>query len=164
MDQGLVLTYSWVRRTRAQVLDFCQGLPLEVYTREHPDFGFGSLRNLHAHVAECYLWWVGNVGLGNASLAVQGQDIPDVPAMRRLFDQVDATVEEAFQKFTRLDEVYEWTHPIRGWRMSVSQRWLLMHPITHEFHHKGQMMTLARIWGYTMPPETDTDLVPPTLG
>lgn len=47
--------------------------------------------------------------------------------------------------------------------MSVSQRWLLMHPITHEFHHKGQMMTPARIWGYTMPPETDTDLVPPTL-
>ncbi|MCL6569315.1 MAG: DinB family protein, partial [Meiothermus silvanus] len=63
----------------------------------------------------------------------------------------------------RLDEVYKWTHPIRSWRMPVSQRWLLMHPITHEFHHKGQMMTLARIWGYTMPPETDTDLVPPTL-
>jgi len=104
------------------VLGSCQRLPLEVYTCEHPDFGLGSIRNLHAPVEDCYLWWVGSVGLGKAGLAAQGQDIPNISTMRwcfypatrgrehlrrkpSLFSQMDALMESVFQQFTSLDEI-----------------------------------------------------------
>ncbi|MGL4612054.1 MAG: DinB family protein [Trueperaceae bacterium] len=35
-----------------------------------------------------------------------------------------------------------------------------MHPITHEFHHKGQALALARVLGHPHP-GPDTDLVDP---
>jgi len=34
---------------------------------------------------------------------------------------------------------------------------LFTHVLTHEFHHKGQIMTMCRILGYT-PVETDVSL------
>lgn len=57
-------------------------------------------------------------------------------------------MEEALGSFDRLDEVYVWTHPHKVWKASLSQRWLLMHPITHEFHHKRQMVALGRVLGH----------------
>lgn len=142
MNQDLRL-YTWVRRTREVLFDYTQHLPLEIYTLERPDFGFGSIRNLHAHVADCYLWWVGRVGLGQAGLELDPRLIPDTAAMRGLFAQV-----------------YPFHHPSPPSNpMQISQRWLL-HPITHEFNHKGQMLALGRVLGH---PNTalDTDRVPP---
>jgi uncharacterized damage-inducible protein DinB len=83
--------------------------------------------------------------------------------MRAVFAQADAVVEEALQAFIQLDQVYEWTHPVRGWKANVTQRWLLLHPITHEFHHKGQITALGRGLGYPAvgSPGGDTDLVNP---
>lgn len=105
MNQDLRSLYTWVRRTREVLFDYTQHLPLEVYTLERPDFGFGSIRNLHAHVADCYLWWVGRVGLGQAGLELDPRLIPDTAAMRGLFAQVDQVVGEALGRFSALDQV-----------------------------------------------------------
>lgn len=162
MNDDLRLLYTWVKRTRAVVFDYCQDLPIEIYSQEHPDFGFGSIRNLHAHVGECYLWWVGHVGLGQTFRDINPYDLADVAAMRGLFEQVDRTVEAALAEFTNLDVLYSWgsggNHPPR----QISQRWLIMHPMTHEFNHKGQMLSLGRILGHPVPSTSeDTDLALP---
>ncbi|WP_376777678.1 DinB family protein [Deinococcus rubellus] len=36
-----------------------------------------------------------------------------------------------------------------------------MHPITHEFHHKGQLLALGRVLGFPLASGGDTDLVLP---
>lgn len=100
MNQDLRSLYTWVRRTREVLFDYTQHLPLEIYTLERPDFGFGSIRNLHAHVADCYLWWVGQAGLD-----LDPRLIPDTAAMRGLFAQVDQVVGEALGRFSDLDQV-----------------------------------------------------------
>ncbi|MDW8424345.1 MAG: DinB family protein [Meiothermus sp.] len=163
MNHDLRVFYGWVRRSREILFGYCASLPPEIYLREHPDFAFGSIRNLHAHVADCYLWWVGTVGLGQPPTGIRGSEVPDVATMRAVFAQADVVVEEALQTFNQLDRVYEWTHPVRGWKARVSQRWLLLHPITHEFHHKGQITALGRVLGYpaVLGPGVDTDLVNP---
>jgi uncharacterized damage-inducible protein DinB len=161
MDQALRLSYAWVKQTREVVFRYCETLPPQIYAREHPDFGFGSIRKLHAHVAECYLWWVGTAGLGLPQPTIERNNLSNVAAMRRLFAQVDAVVDDALRNFTRLDEVYEWTPPGRDRTVRVSQRWLILHPLTHEFHHKGQMVALGRVLGYPAPAAYDTDLVNP---
>lgn len=163
MNDDLRVFYGWVRRSREVLFGYCASLPPEIYTQERPDFAFGSIRNLHVHVADCYLWWLGSVGMGHPETDLKGADFPNVSTARAAFEGVDRLVEEALDSFNRLDEVYVWTHPRKGWKASVSQRWLLMHPITHEFHHKGQITALGRVLGHPVPGSYDTDLVNPLL-
>lgn len=84
----------------------------------------------------------------------------DAQAMRAAFREVDRVVEQACASFIQPDEVFELIRPGRD-RLQVTQRWLIMHPITHEFHHKGQLLALGRILGHPLPAGGDTDLVLP---
>ncbi len=90
MNDDLRIFYGWVRRSREILFGDCASLPPEIYTQERADFAFGSIRNLHAHVADCYLWWVGTVGLGKPQVPIRGAEVPDVAAMRAVFAQADA--------------------------------------------------------------------------
>lgn len=149
--------YQLVRRTRTGVLDWLETLPPEVLMEKRGDFAFGSLSGIYAHICDCYLRWVGWVGLG--------QDERFVPAgsirtLRDGFAQVDAVVEEALASFTDLDEPFSWTSP-EGYEEVLTRRWLILHPITHEFHHKGQSLALARVLGHPHPGQPDTDLISP---
>jgi uncharacterized damage-inducible protein DinB len=160
MNDDLKLMYNWVKRTRETLFEYTESLPNDVYTLERTDFAYGSIRNIHAHVAECYLWWVGHVGLKHEWVDFEASSIPDVRAMRQKFLEVDAVLEEAFQEFDRLDTAFAFERPGRD-TLQVTQRWLIMHPVTHEFHHKGQLLALGRALGHPLPPSGDTDLVLP---
>ncbi|HEX7004419.1 MAG TPA: DinB family protein [Trueperaceae bacterium] len=157
MNDDLKTLYGLVRRTRAGVLDWLDSLPSGVLTRERYDFAFGSLDGIYTHIADCYLHWVENVGLGRERRWLEGGS---VPALRSAFAIVDEVVVEALALFTDPDEPIRWTSP-EGYEEVLSGRWLIAHPITHEFHHKGQSLALARVLGFPHPGRPDTDLVPP---
>ncbi len=160
MDNSLPLMYNWVKRTRELLFEYLETLPLEVYLQEHPDFAYGSLRNIQAHVVGCYAFWVGEMGLKLEMDRQSLENIPNLAAMKAKFLEVDTILESAFTKFTDPDAIFEITRPKRDTLM-VSQRWLIMHPITHEFHHKGQLLALARVLEHPIPSHMDADLVLP---
>ncbi|PNY82941.1 DinB family protein [Deinococcus koreensis] len=158
MNPDLRTLYSWVKFSRERLFAWAESLPGGVYTLERPDFAYGSLRNVQAHIADCYLIWLGTRGLKLPQYA-RGEfqtRVPDVAAMRSVYADVDAVLERAFEQFTTPDEPFdlELEHEV----LRVTQRWLVMHPLTHEFHHKGQMLTMGRILGHPYPPGPDTDL------
>lgn len=157
MNQDLKIFYGLTRHTRAGVLNWLETLPAETFIREHDAFAFGSLRNIYAHVAACYLSWVGTVGLGREEAEVR---VRDVNELREAFSAVDVTVTEALETFDALDQPFTWTFS-SGHTMTSTRRWLILHPITHEFHHKGQALALARVLGHPHPGNPDTDLVEP---
>jgi len=72
-------------------------------------------------------------------------------------DLADDYVEEALNVYAqRMHEPIERPIP---WRenveiISMTPAKLLMHTITHEYHHKGQIVAMARQMGY-VPPNTD---------
>ncbi|WP_425147689.1 DinB family protein [Deinococcus sp.] len=160
MNDDLREFYRMVRGSRERVFGWLDGLPPEVYTLERPDFAYGSLRNIQAHIAGCYLIWVGERGLGLSLPRTEAANISDVAAMHELYGQVDEVLERALNEFSALDEPLEvqW----RGTPLTVTRRWLLLHPITHEFHHKGQLLALGRVLGHPYPPGPDTDLLLPS--
>jgi uncharacterized damage-inducible protein DinB len=88
------------------------------------------------------------------------ENFPDVIAMQQKFLEMDVMLELTFTSFTDLETIFEVVRPNRDTLM-VSQRWLVMHPITHEFHHKGQLLALARVLGHPIPSHMDADLVLP---
>lgn len=158
MNDDLRLFYGWIKGSRQRVFAWLDTLPPEVFTQERPDFAYGSLRNIQAHVAGCYRVWVGHKGLELPAFqqALNEADLPDVAAMRAAFGEVDAMLETAFEQFANLDaplDIIFHGQPIR-----VTQRWLLMHPMTHEFHHKGQLLARGRVLGHPYPDGPDTDL------
>ena len=157
MNQDLNTFYTLTRRTREGVLDWLESLPEDVFTCKHEDFAYGSLCAIYAHIADTYLWWVGTVGLAGDESKVE---VSDVDGLRHVFDKADATVLEALETFTDLDDPFTWTSP-SGQSSTLTQRWLLLHTVTHGFHHKGQALALARALGHPHPGKPDTDLVNP---
>jgi uncharacterized damage-inducible protein DinB len=162
MNEDLRGFYAQIRGSRERVFGWAEALPPEVYTQEHPDFAYGSLRNIQAHVADCYLAWIGERGLGLAPAALETDraTLTDAAAMRSRFAQVDRVVEQALSDFTDLDTPISIPH--RSGTLEGSRRWLLLHPFTHEFHHKGQLLALGRVLGRPYPPGPDTDLPLPS--
>ncbi len=163
MNQDLQLFYGLVQRTRVGVLDWLETLPEAVFVQERSDFAYGSLRNVYAHIAECYLWWAGHVGFETAweQDPTTPEDAPqDVAQLRVMFARVDTVVLNALEQWSDWDAPFEWVSP-RGFKETLSKRWLLLHPITHEFHHKGQALALARVMGFPYSGKADTDLVSP---
>ena len=162
MNADLRDLYSWVQAARERVFAWAESLPAEIYTQERPDFAYGSLRNVQAHIADCYFAWIGVRGLGLplGSERLDTSAAVDVAAMRRVYNEVDGVLEQAFTQFTQPDGFLDVQFHDEALR--VTQRWLVMHPITHEFHHKGQMLTMGRILGWPYPPGPDTDLGLPT--
>jgi uncharacterized damage-inducible protein DinB len=158
MNDDLKTFYALTVRTRAGVLDWLETLPESAWRLERPDFAYGSLRGIFEHVAGCYLWWVGDVGFGRK--ASRGPQVQTVQDLRDAFSKVDATAYEALETFTDIDTPFEWVNS-RGGREILTKRWLILHPITHEFHHKGQALALARVIGHPHPGSPDTDLVTP---
>ncbi len=158
MNQDLRTFYDLTQRTRAKVLDWLETLPPDVFTMQNDSFAYGSLSAIQTHIADCYLWWVGTVGLGSAE--EPEIEVDDVQALRSAFARVDATVLQALDSFTDLDVPFIWTSP-SGKDIALSRRWLILHPITHEFYHKGQALALARAIGYPHPGNPDTDLADP---
>ena len=153
--------YDWTRRTREDLFRFLDSLPIEIYTLEHPDFAYGSIRNIHAHVAFAYLGWVGVVGLGydRATLEFPAEKILNANAMRERFAFVDNIVAQALAKFENVDDMFEYQR--RDETLQLTKRWLIVRPLTHEFHHKGQLLALARILEHPLPEDMGTDLIGP---
>jgi uncharacterized damage-inducible protein DinB len=152
-ESRLKTFYDLAKRTRTKVLDWLEILPPEVFTLEHEPFAFGSLRNIYVHVADCYLGWGGEVGLKHKPVEIKVNNVND---LRSTFDEVDATVAKALETFVDPDKPF--TSPSE---QTLTPRWLILHTITHEFHHKGQALALARVLGHPHPGNPDTDLVVP---
>ena len=151
--------YEWVRQTRGVLLDFCSELDPDDFTRQN-GFGFQSVRNTLVHIADCYNAWLGSfVLLKTKKPLTSKEDLLELglDEIKVRFEQVDSYVNEVFIVLKdQLDEPIQRQIPWRegGERISMTPSKLLMHTITHEFHHKGQVMAMARQMGYE-PPNTD---------
>lgn len=155
----LEFLYQQTVQARRTLLAYCATLPPEVFTATEPEYGQGSMRDTLAHVAGCYSSWTGRVGLDAPLPRVAPADLPDVSAVSARFELVDQLVHRALGSFDRWDTPFTWTAP-SGKVHTVTPRWLILHPVTHEFHHKGQIVTLGRKLGHPVSPEFDTDLPP----
>ncbi|ULH17657.1 DinB family protein (plasmid) [Deinococcus sp. KNUC1210] len=186
MDPSLPLMYDWVKRTRERLFEYTEALPNEVYVQNQPSLPASSLRDIHVHVADMYLWWIGRYCLGvepyqrhltalppsqvathaartAAIITLEREEtlrLQDVAAVRAKFLEVDALMEQAFATFDRLDHPFEVIRA-SGRPTKVTQRWALVSNMTHEFHHKGQMLAFGRALGYPLPEDIETDMALP---
>jgi uncharacterized damage-inducible protein DinB len=158
---GIVIMYGWVRETREVLLKHCEMLGSELLTAKLDNFGFGSIRNLLVHVAECYQWWLDGFPFQRDFANMPHEDYPDIYSIRAAYREVDVIFDRFVKYYDgKLDEPISGMVRWQGEPLVVTPRWLLTHAITHEFHHKGQIVSMSR---HLERPAPDTDLVLPTF-
>lgn len=153
------IEYKWVRQTRGILLYFCRELQPNDFTRQN-GYGSQSVRDSLVHIADCYIAWLGSFVLLKTMKPITPKEdllkfnLDDIIVR---FEQVDSYVNEVFKLHgNQLNELIRRKIP---WReapetVTFTPSKLLMHTITHEFHHKGQIVAMVRQMGY-VPPNTD---------
>ncbi|MFQ3726888.1 DinB family protein [Staphylococcus equorum] len=146
--------YEWIKQTRQILLDQCRDLQEDELTKVF-EFGFQSIRDSLVHVAGCYHAWLGSFVLSEVSSPLITKEVietMDIEDIQHYFNQADLYVDRVFEQFTeKIDETIEKELP---WKMNSglvrkTPQQLLIHSITHEFHHKGQIVAMLRLLGYT---------------
>ncbi|WP_175632982.1 DinB family protein [Pedobacter ghigonis] len=139
--------YDFVLSSRNTLLTYIGTISEQDFLTENSSFGRGSIRNLLVHICQTYSAWIGERALGIE------QDF--LSNCQSYFKQVDEYIGLFIEKF-KGNEQQEIELKRNGETLIVNPLKLFTHVITHEFHHKGQIMSLSRHLGYT---PVDADII-----
>jgi uncharacterized damage-inducible protein DinB len=120
-------------------------------------FNNSSIADLLVHNANTYISWINNFGLDGNSSFYKAENFMGLKEIKSLFETVDQMVADFLKKYS--DDL---EHPLtavvkhRGFTLTETPLQLYTHAVTHEFHHKGQIVTMSRLLGYT---PVDTDVI-----
>ncbi len=147
--------YQLVKGSRETLLGYCKTIAPEKFIEESPLFGRGgSIRNLLVHVNNTYQFWIQQVALGGKAKYTSHEDIRTIEDAINMFELVDKLMEEFIQAIDSMPE--ELVYEEDGEKNIIRPFDVYSHVITHEYHHKGQIVSLSRHLGYT---PIDTDIM-----
>ncbi|MDW8849974.1 DinB family protein [Flavobacterium sp. MMLR14_040] len=145
--------YNYVKESRNVVFEYCKTVSSEDFINQNTSFGRGgSMRNLLVHIANTYEYWIANLALKKDPKYAEYEDNLTVQDVILLFDTVDLFMEEFIREMDLSDR--EIVYEIQGNKNSASSLKFFSHVITHEYHHKGQILSLSRHLDY-IPVDTD---------
>ncbi len=132
-------------------------MPDELRHKPIPGFGHPSIWHQLVHILTCEEGWVHDL----QNKPFPGWNEEDCPTMADLRiakarirkatrTYLDCLTDEQLNT-TLAERPVDWGGELR------SPAFILLHVVTHAFHHKGQVVAMSRILGYAAP---DTDLQP----
>lgn len=153
MTQDYLQQYQLTQGCRTIVLDFLESQVKNDCLTPVSAFDNKNILHLLEHVAYCYYNWTACFALRQPYLSrdFSCHTIQDIRDFYALADQAVGTFMETFQG--KMDVPIQGHHDYMG-DLRATPLQVFTHVITHEFHHKGQMMTMCRLLGYP-PPDTD---------
>lgn len=148
--------YQLVQQSRQTLFGFCSTISDKDIVDQNTSFGRGgSIRNLLVHIANTYEFWITKHALQKEIAFTEYSAKNSIAEIEDLFSTVDHDVFEFLDKYgsAPFEPV---VLKINGVIRNSSPFELFTHVITHEFHHKGQILSLSRHLGYT---PIDTDVI-----
>lgn len=145
--------YQLVKGSRAALLTYCKTISPSHFTNTTHHFGDKSISYLLGHICNCYFFWIGEQLLDVKATFIEDDDLLSILAIEAQFIKVDWLMETFFQLDKVPSEIHFETKTTKGISNPLA---FFSHVITHEFHHKGQILTLTRHLGYT---PVDTDIM-----
>lgn len=147
--------YKLMQSARAVLFSYIDTLTIAHFTEDLPAFGDSSIRSLLVHTANTYQFWLGSFAQSKELPIIKSLMIVNMGEVRRIFREVNELTENFLDHFQD-----KGLNPITGeipWRKTTLETTplaLFTHVVTHECHHKGQVVSMSRQLGYT-PPDTD---------
>ena len=147
--------YALVRQSRRRLLDYCGTLSEAHLVEELPGFGFSSVRDLLVHINNTYRTWLSRA-LQQSFVSTSPELLGSLAAIQAEFNKTDVLM-ESFIGWVRKERPVSFAVERNGQEQLLTPMALFTHVITHEFHHKGQLLTMSRQLGYL---PVDTDVIP----
>ena len=148
-----LLEYHYDRRRR--VLDFLAAKVTPEDFLRPMKAGWSSMQGILVHAIQCEEFWVHSAMRQGAQPDWDSSQYRDAASVRQLAADVQARTEEFVAGLTDADLAREATMTyFSGYTFSFTLAKGFLHMITHETHHRGQVLLLARQLGYE-PPEID---------
>ncbi|RDC66373.1 DinB family protein [Adhaeribacter pallidiroseus] len=147
--------YKLMQSARAVLFSYLDTVTIAHFTEELLTFGASSMRHLLVHTANTYQFWLGGFAQIQELPIIQPLTVININEVRRIFRDVNELTEKFLEHFQD-----KWLTPVIGeipWRKTTKEATplaLFTHVITHECHHKGQVVSMSRQLGYT-PPDSD---------
>ncbi|MBC9795155.1 DinB family protein [Sinomicrobium weinanense] len=153
MKNTLTTQYDLIKQSREVLFQYCDTISREDFTRENSSFGRGSIRNLLVHTGNTYELWIGQRALHKSTEFTRFSSITTTSELRIFYGDIDTLMKEFFSRYA---SGFTAKIPLRvnNRERNISPLQLFTHVITHEFHHKGQILSLSRHLGY-IPVDTD---------
>lgn len=157
METLLQAQYNGVKSARQVLLSYCGSMENAHLFKPVAAFNNSSISSLLIHTANTYLHWLVFVDGEMPVNYFKEDDIKGITDIQSIYWQVDTAVNSFLTKYARdYQQVYNKKLPARDKTIMVAPLELFTHAITHEFHHKGQVLTMSRQLGYT---PVDTDVI-----
>lgn len=148
--------YELVKSSRKILLDYCGTMAQKDLLNSNSSFGRGgSVRNLLVHIANVYESWIGQEVLKKEIAFTTYESKEMISELSALFETVDLIMHEFFDLMDS-PEMEQIRYEVNNEQREASAFTIFSHVITHEFHHKGQILSLSRHLGYT---PVDTDMI-----
>ena len=145
--------YELIKRSRSVMLNFIENQVGEGYIVPIKEFNNKDIRYFLLHINNTYKHWGANFGMNKKLPYIDYNSQLSLTEVRKLFDETDKLVAEFLNHFKQPDQPVT-NKANSGILLTVTPLELFTHMITHEFHHKGQIMTMCRLLGH-IPPDTD---------
>ena len=148
--------YKLIKSARQVLLDYCATISPEDFVRQGPGFGKGgSVRHLLVHNMHCYEHWIARQALQLDRLFTVAETINTVAECAAVYGEIDELMATFLDQLEQQEDGL-FSMKINDHLEKVDGMKIFTHTITHEFHHKGQILTLSRQLGYT---PVDTDIM-----
>ncbi|RFZ94787.1 DUF664 domain-containing protein [Mucilaginibacter conchicola] len=154
MHTTLLHQYRLVLSSRETLFDYCEGISRQHFCQQVPQFNNESMCSMMAHAAATYLNWLVNFAQREKIPYFESNDCRDIRATRAMFNQINIVVNDFLDRFKDALDVPLTLPKREGVELTLTPLDLFMHVITHEFHHKGQLVNMSRQLGY-IPVDTD---------
>ena len=135
------------------MLNFIESEVGEDYAVPVTEFNNKTIRYFLLHINNTYKHWGANFGMNKNQQYIDYTNPVSITGVQELFSETDKLVGEFLSYFKQLDEPVT-NMANSGKLLTATPLELFTHMITHEFHHKGQIMTMCRLLGH-VPPDTD---------
>lgn len=156
MLEVLQQQYDWIKSARKNLFAFLEEIPSHILHQIVPNFGNGTIIRTHIHVADSYRFWLGSFAFKKLSehreTTVHEIERADVKYVCDRFTEVDEIAQRFLNAYCdRWFEPIEQGNEWQGYPRTPTPLLLLTHVETHEFHHKGQIVSMANHLGYPSP-------------
>lgn len=152
----LAQQYEFVRDARGVLLSYCGTISPQHLLTGLDTFAGRSIMYLLGHVAGTYQRWLEEPTRGTKPRPFDEREIATLDEMRNAFLHVDDVVKDFLDKFQNTMMMPVRVNTPNNGHTSIEPFKLITHVMTHEFHHKGQVLSMSRQLGYT---PIDTDVI-----
>jgi uncharacterized damage-inducible protein DinB len=154
MYTALLHQYQLVISSREAVFNYLETMKPEDLLKPVASFNNESIGSLMIHSADTYTSWLVNFARQEQRSFSTSDNYKDPASIRATFEQINLMVNDFLNHFKDTLDAPLTLPKKEGMELTLSPLQLFTHVVTHEFHHKGQIMNMSWQLGY-IPVDTD---------